>query len=395
LALAAADRVLTFRRDPATRTLVWQRPRGIELAGGLGLALATLAGPLLFYAWAGGSVLPTTFAAKGGGGARHLLPSLPYLAHVMGIFWRAQPVMTLLAGAGVLALIERLGSRRDRGLLPALWLLGLPLAYAVLTPGPTKLLGNFGRYYFPLFPVLVVLGSLGLERAARALASPVKLGRLRLPVGAILAAVVVATAAWALVRGAAFYGQNVANVHRSDVALARWLAPRLHPDALLAVNDIGALKYLLPNRVVDLASIATPEVRAEVMRDTASGLTLGQAWFAAIERRRPDYVIVFPSWLPTVAKDPRFRAVHRVAIPGNITMGGDEIVVYATPWTRFPLAPIAAAGERATPPDGPIARRAPRSSPRAEPASSPPTPGAGRARCSKDGRWPTSRDSAG
>jgi hypothetical protein len=165
------------------------------------------------------------------------------------------------------------------------------------------------------------------------------LARVRLPLGMVLAAIIIATAAWPLARGAVFYGQNVANVHASDVALARWLAPRLPPDALLAVNDIGAFKYLLPNRVVDLASIATPEVRVEVMRDAASGLSWGEAMIAALERRRPDYVIVFPSWLPAVERDPRFRPVHKLTIPGNVTMGGDEIVVYATPWTRFPLSP--------------------------------------------------------
>ena len=59
---------------------------------------------------------------------------------------------------------------------------------------------------------------------------------------------------------------------------------------------------------------------------------------AAIERRQPDYVVIFPSWVPAVARDPRFRPVHHLEIPGNITMGGDEIVVYDTPWTRYPLA---------------------------------------------------------
>jgi hypothetical protein len=55
---------------------------------------------------------------------------------------------------------------------------------------------------------------------------------------------------------------------------------------------------------------------------------------AALERRRPDYVVIFPSWFPTLARDPRFRPVYTLPIQGNVTMGGNEIVVYATPWTR-------------------------------------------------------------
>jgi hypothetical protein len=126
--------------------------------------------------------------------------------------------------------------------------------------------------------------------------------------------------------------------------MALWLAPRLDPRAVLAVNDIGALKYLLPNRVVDLVGIASPELRREVGRATAAGVPWEAAMLAAIESRRPDYLVIFPTWFPAVARDPRFPPVHRLAVPNNITMGGDEIVVYATPWTRYPLVEPAGPG---------------------------------------------------
>jgi hypothetical protein len=246
--------------------------------------------------------------------------------------------MTVLAGAGATALAARLGTPRDRGLLPALWLFVLPLAYSVLTPGPTLMLGNFGRYYFPLFPVLVVLGVLGLEGPVRALARlPSRV--LRTALAVLGAAVLLAPTVATFLRGEPFYVQNVANVEESDVAVARWLAARVPPEAVLAVNDIGAIKYLLPNPIVDLASIATPEIRQEVKRAAEAGVPWDDAMVAAIERRRPDYVVVFPAWVPGVARDPRFRPVHHLEIPGNITMGGNEIVVYDTPWTRYPLRP--------------------------------------------------------
>ncbi len=65
LALAALDRLLVFER----------RSRGSRAGGGRPpaparcrprLAACALVGPFLFYRWAGGSFLPTTFAAKGG-----------------------------------------------------------------------------------------------------------------------------------------------------------------------------------------------------------------------------------------------------------------------------------------------------------------------------------------
>ncbi len=327
LLLAVLDRILSFER----------RPSAAVLLRGAALAACALAGPILFYAWAGDSVLPTTYAAKGGGEVRHLLPDFRYLANVLNLFFRPQPWMTLLAGSGTVSLASRLGGSRDRGLLPALWLFGLPLAYSVLTPGPTKMLGNFGRYYFPLFPVLIVLGVLGLEPALSALAARLRSRALRGGLGTVGAAVLLAPTLFNFVQGERLYVQNVANVEESDVAIARWLGPRLPPEASIAVNDIGAIRYFLPNRVIDLASIATPEIGREIGRATAAGVPWSEALFAAMARRQPDYLVVFPSWFPSLAQDPRFRPVHVLPIQNNVTMGGDEIVVYETPWTRHPL----------------------------------------------------------
>lgn len=338
LLLAVLDHFLSF--DSSEDRPRWRRPSSKALLQGAALAACALSGAVFFYVWASGSVLPTTYAAKGGAGVRHSLPDARYLANVLSLFFKAQPVATLLAGAGASVLVSRLGDvsgNRNRGLLPALWLFGLPLAYSLLTPGPTKMLGNFGRYYFPLFPVLAVLGVLGLEPAALALVRLVPRRAARALLQAACAALILAPTLFGLVRGERFYVQNVANVEESDVAIARWLAPRLPPEAVLAVNDIGAIKYFLPNRVVDLASIATPEIGREVGRATAAGVPWSEALLAAMARRQPDYVVVFPSWFPAVTQDPRFRPVQVLAIPDNITMGGNEIVVYETPWTRSPL----------------------------------------------------------
>lgn len=338
--LALFDRLLVFEREREDGPLLWRRPALRPAIVGALLAVLALAGPVLFYRWAGGSFLPTTFGAKGGD-LRRLVPNLSYVYTVLGVWFRSQPILTLLAGAGVVALLARLGTRRDRGLLPALWAVGLPLAYSMMAPSPTKLMGNFGRYYFPLIPVVILLGALGLEPAARALGPRPRTGEgrgVRVPLGALLAAVILATALWGFAQGAVRYARNVANVEDSDVRIARWLGERVPPQALLAVNDIGAIKFLLPNPVLDLAGIANPEIRSEVAQIMeASGLPWESAMAEAIARRRPDYVVVFPKWLRGLEGDPRFRPILQLKIPDNITMGGDEIVVYATAWTRYPL----------------------------------------------------------
>lgn len=328
LALSFADRSLLLVRRPPVR----RRPELGRLAAGAGLAACVLAGPLLFYRLAGGSFLPTTFGAKGGQ-LRQWLPNLQYIDTVLAIFLRPQPFMTLLAGGGVAALVARLGTRRDRGLLPALWLVLLPLAYSTISPaGSHALVGNFGRYYFPLFPVLVLLGVLGLAEAAANL----RLARSAL-LRALLVALLVAPTLFDLAAHAGVYSLNLANVEAGDVRAARWLAARLPAEALLAVNDIGVFKFLLPNRVVDLAGIANPELAREVAARVAGGVRFEEAMAAAVAARRPDYVAIFPAWLPHLQGLLGLRPLLSLDIEHNITMGADRLVVYGTPWTRFPL----------------------------------------------------------
>jgi hypothetical protein len=325
---AGAEMAASGERDSGP--LVWHRPALRRLATGALLAACVLAGPLLFYRLAGGSFLPTTFGAKGGH-LRGWLPNLQYVDTVVAIFLRPQPFMTLLAGGGVAALVARLGSRRDRGLLPALWVVLLPLLYSTLSPGGAKVLvGNFGRYYFPLFPVVILLGLLGLEGAAAALRPA---GLLR----AVLVALLLAPTLFDLWVHAGLYTFNLANVEASDVRAARWLAPRLPAGAVLAVNDIGVFKFLLPNRVLDLAGIANPELSREVASLTAGGMPFERAMAVAVAARHPDYIAIFPAWLPHLPEILDLKPLLRLRIEHNITMGANELVIYGTPWTRFEL----------------------------------------------------------
>ena len=310
-----------------------------RLISGFALALVLLLPILLFNVLVSGSPLPTTFAVKGGGGG--WMPDGAHLRKVLGILFGAQPVMTLLAGAGCLSLVRRLGGARDVGLLPALWLLGLPLANAVLSPSA---LGNFGRYYFPLLPLVAVLGAVGLQPIWRFLGSHLRIGTLHFPWRAALILLLLAPQAWSLAQGVPRYLQTLANVEDSDVKAAHWLAERLPPEATLAVQDIGALKFWLPNRVVDLAGIVTPEVQSIL----ASGRGQGEDYwerrlYRFLETRRPDYFVVFPGSYPMLTSATSgFTAVQRFPVEQNVTMAGPELVIYRTPWTRHALRNVEA-----------------------------------------------------
>ncbi len=337
LALAAFERPVRFETTPSGLAVRVESVPG-WWTGAAAAAIVTLP-TALFYRVAGGSFLPTTFAVKTAPAA-DLIPSGRYLGAVIDVLFRSQPVLLLVAGAGVLCLVERLGGERDRGLLPALWPLGMALGYALLAaPEGPVVVGNFGRYYFPLLPVVAVLGALGLERAGRRLGRGVLAAGRRWPVTAVAVAALAAPQLWGLLTGPPRYLQTLANVEDSDVAAARWLAGRLPGEALLAVQDIGAIKYHLPNRIVDLTGIVNPDILPYLH---GSGPRDPVYWeerlLAYLEQKRPDYLVVFPRSYPWLTgRAAGFERVRSFAVRDNVTMAGSELAIYSTPWTRHPL----------------------------------------------------------
>ena len=345
LVLAAAERLLAARLrtgalagEDADPVLHLGHPAWRKLAFGLALATLALVPTLLVHQAISGSPFPTTFGAKAGE-ARRWFPNGQYLYLVQGILIRPQPLMVLLFAPGLVALLSRLGTPRDRGLLPALWVLALPLAYSLMTPeGRHQLVGNFGRYYFPLFPPMIVVGMLGAVHAGRALGRRWSFGGIGVPVRALALGLLLVPTFVTLVQGAARYAQNVVNVEDSDVAMGHWMRDNLPADALVAVQDVGAIKYFGGQPILDMVGLVTPEIQHYIREAAGPQDPLGQAGVDRfLTERRPDYIVAFPDWHPAVTGDrSRFTPLLRLEIPGNITMAEREMIVYATPWTREP-----------------------------------------------------------
>lgn len=286
------------------------------------LLLALLAvGPVAgAYTVIGGSPLPTTLGAKAAGG-----PSLEAAARFFraaaDVFLRSLPIPLLFLAPALLAPGRRSVSA---GRAAFLWIPGLLAAYAVLTPGNGPVLvGNFGRYLFPLFPLVALFGLHGLVRTL----GPSR--RRRLPAFVLVAAL--QAALWS--SGPSLYRHSVLDVEATDVAAARWLRDHAPPDLVVAAQDVGAIGYLAPQAVLGLVGIVDPEVREVLDRQD---LYWERALLEYLDRRRPDLMVVFRRSYPMISRpSDGFRVLARFERAENRTMAGSELLVLQTPWSRW------------------------------------------------------------
>ena len=335
--LALADRVFRFERS--TRGLRIELGAHSQIWLGLAVAGIVTLPAAIFNAVAHGSVFPTTLFVKTDA-AHRFVPALRDLWTAGEVLFRPQPWALVFAAVGAAGLLDRLGSRRQRSLLPLWWLLALPCAYSALAePGGRMYVGNFGRYLFPLFPPLLLLGCLGLERTGRRLADVVVGGR-RWPIAWLLAAMVLLPSARSLWTGASRYALNVRNVADSDVAAALWIAEHLPAGARLATQDIGALAFHTPNPLLDLVGIVNPEILAWSRGENRGSHPTGLGGlFEFLERERVDYLLLFPEsyggWRALEAVEPGLGLLRRWEVPQNITMAGSELALLVPPWSRF------------------------------------------------------------
>ena len=335
--LARPESVLVF-------ALVWAAgswsPRRAAI---FALALAVIVGPWVAFNLATvGSLLPATAAAKIEGGLVGVLSGHPEsLASTFGTRpWRYldEWVTWLSAVNGLfplvippgLWLLWRRGGRRL--LLPGAALLLHPLAMALLAPyrGPDF---QEGRYSIHLLPLAAAVATLPLAALTAWSAGSSARGTTGRQLPRLLAAGLVVAALAGLWPAATRYGWAVQNIEGMQGHLGRWVAANTPPDALLAVNDVGAIGYLSRREVVDVMGLVTPAI-LPYRHDGEAGV------LRYLERACPDYLIVFPRWFPRlIAMAERFTPIYRVVLARNSAAGAEEMVVYETIWNRASPAP--------------------------------------------------------
>lgn len=309
---------------------IWVRPDGLTLLGPIlmvafltedtwplrGEALlkvvigfGALFLPYLFFnLMLSGNPMPNTFYAKQAEYAEYWL-SQSFAQRVTNYLWPiiASPFLVLIPGVFIWAK-KSLRSRNWGALAGVPWLLGYVLIYFMRLPAY-----QHGRYIIPALPILYLWGLLGLlEVASRA-----HVNRQIILLWQTMIAVLCIAFGFIAARQNAY---DVYWIESEMVETAKWVEQNVSPNAVLAVHDIGALGYYVPNRLIDLAGLITPEV-VDFIRDEPR---LGEYLVSS----GADYLIVFPSLYPqlTSQRIPAFVA----GLPSGPLRFEENLQVY--PW---------------------------------------------------------------
>lgn len=186
-----------------------------------------------------------------------------------------------LALVGWVALLRR---NRLLALVAAAWLLAMTGAIATLDTA----FWHFKRYQMPLLALMFPLAASGAAVVASWLLPYLRNQPLRR--AAALIALFLALA-FTLPSSAEFvrlYRVNVANIAAQPLPMARWLFVNTPPDAVIAVHDVGMMRYIGDRVTLDMVGLTTPSA-ADSWRSGPGAV--GE--FLLAHEPPPDYVAAY------------------------------------------------------------------------------------------------------
>ena len=294
----------------------------------LGVYLLVALPYALFSLSVTGKPLANTFYAKSNTGFAF---SIRTLRETLALHWWDNPVSFLLVPFGLVVLW-----RKSR--LSALWLVGLPLFVSLIIAQTF----HHGRYTLPLVPFQMVAAALGvgwLVKSVFRIPYSVFFNGLQITdyenrkslIAIIFGFVLLLGGIVGLQRWATMLGTNSREIIEIDVALGNWLAANTPEDALIAVDDIGAIGYLSGRRVLDLNGLISPEMWPAL--EEPIGLTRNQIAMQLLSDFEPDYLAIFPNWHFEIATNPQIvMPIERFTTASRTMIADTEAIVYVAQW---------------------------------------------------------------
>lgn len=134
-----------------------------------------------------------------------------------------------------------------------------------------------------------------------------------------------------LINRAERYGLCVKNINDMHVHLGKWTNQHIPLGSLVAINDVGAIKFFGKRNCLDLEGLVYPHIIPYKI--------LGkESYILYLNKNRPDYFIIFPSWYSVPVRSLRLLdgIIYQVSLKDNIACGGEGHMIVAQPdWEHF------------------------------------------------------------
>ena len=166
----------------------------------------------------------------------------------IGYSWFALKV--LIASFSITALFAFLSPyflrKQKEFLLLEIFGFGLPILLAFIAPQ----FRHHGRYFFEVFPLLIILGIVVSVKLFFGQSKKVVL---------CIQSVFLITALIGASRGILLSAESVTNINDQHLAAASWIKENTSENDKLAVDDVGAIGYFTERQLVDLTGLISPE----------------------------------------------------------------------------------------------------------------------------------------
>jgi hypothetical protein len=217
------------------------------------LVYALVIVPWLVFAFVQfGSIIPNTFAAKTGGVS--LTEAWMVGASVTEIVSSTQGLSLIALAIGFVVGLRHLGWRVVRiDFFPVVWLIALPLAYAVFNVQVVS------RYLLMILPIIIIYGLWGMKRMEEAWRWSEGSARKAVVVFALLSVTVSQAVYWS--RIVPHMEQFAVGMNECIRPIAYWLRENTDAHATVLTPDVGMVGYISKRPMYDTAGLVTPEVK--------------------------------------------------------------------------------------------------------------------------------------
>jgi 4-amino-4-deoxy-L-arabinose transferase-like glycosyltransferase len=279
-----------------------------------------------------GHPLPNTFRVKSALGRE--FPDLPH-AYLWAPNNEHGPILIALAAIGLFYMLWKSREKQSPHLLWASW--ATLFVLGVLMLGSQRFVVNNSRYVAPAIPFHALLAMTGIWAGYEWLTTRFTSGVLKYAPHITSAVLIVLV----LLRGydnASGIPNNVKQLRQMHLGVAEWVIENTNDDALIALNDVGAIVHVSDRKVLDLEGLVSEDV-IEATKGTEDYTCEHDLQLARLMlQQKPSVVAVFPWFYPCLTSwDGALQPQTVYSITGSTVIAGGEMIVYRPQWENWPV----------------------------------------------------------